>query len=215
MLEKNLRLATGVILVVSFIALVPLAVHSESISTFLPKLLLTEGTAGLLVAIFCLIARRKRIPAELSYVALVLYVVLFAYIGLAALDSLNCARCKGPNAAIMGDLNTIQTQAEIYYGGEGMNTYGQPVPLATSSQACEIEGSLFASQAVKDSLSSLEADGGSIECMSDGGAYAALSSLPSEKDLYWCVDSTGNAYSTRARLSSTVCPVEYIAPSPH
>lgn len=207
MLERPLRLATGVIFLASVIFIAFAFTHPGS--HFLPVFAGIEGIAGLMVSVICLIARRRHIPARSSYAALAFYIVLLPYLGLISLDSLNCDRCLGPDAAIQSNLNIIQTQAELYYGGEGLNTYGKPVPLATSPQACEVEGSMFASHAVQEAIASLEANGGSIECMSNSESYAALSSLPSAKGVYWCIDSTGNAYLTHTHLASTSCPAQY------
>ena len=133
--------------------------------------------------------------------------VVIAIIGVLSgvvLASLNTARSKGNDAAIQSDLSTVQTEAEIYYGGAGDNSYGAAVADCTTA------GSLFADDPVivKAIAGADSANGGGgVVCNSSGTAYAVSVVLSSDDTRSWCIDSTGGASkSTTALGTSVTCP---------
>jgi prepilin-type N-terminal cleavage/methylation domain-containing protein len=135
--------------------------------------------------------------------------VVIAIIGILSavvLASLNTARQKGNDAAIQSNLNTIQTQAEIYYG-DNSNTYGG----ADSTGDCGASGTMFVGNTtISSALAQAKTANGNValKCYvaTGGTAYAVASQLSTSASTYWCVDSTGFAGKRTGVLSSSACP---------
>ena len=73
-----------------------------------------------------------------TLIELLVVIAIIGILSAVVLASLNTARQKGNDAAIQSNLNTIQTQAEIYYG-DNSNTYGG----ADSTGDCGASGTMF------------------------------------------------------------------------
>jgi len=121
--------------------------------------------------------------------------VVIAIIGILAsvvLASLNTARSKGADAAIKANLNNLRAQAELFYD-DNTNSYA----------------SLCANTNIDQGMDAADAANGSgvVDCDSSATAWAAHAQLVTDTDLYYCVDSTGNAQSGTAKgASDVVCP---------
>jgi hypothetical protein len=123
------------------------------------------------------------------------------------LASLSTARTKGNDAAIRSDLSSIQTQAEIYYSNN--NNYGTSAALAGS---CVTAASLFvADTMVKNAVAAVSGiNGANVSCYTDAnpaGKYAIIARLTNDTTWYFCVDSSGNATTTKGTVASTACPL--------
>lgn len=141
-----------------------------------------------------------------TLIELLVVIAIIGILSAVVLASLNTARSKGNDAAIQSDLSTIQTEAEIYYGGTGNNTYG------TAGTTCTATGSLFAADTTiaKAITGAGTAAGGiaNVACNNSTSAYAVAAKLTTPTTAtYWCVDSTGTAHQTTTALgTATVCP---------
>jgi prepilin-type N-terminal cleavage/methylation domain-containing protein len=150
------------------------------------------------------ITRRSR---GFTLIELLVVIAIIGILSAVVLASLSTARSKGQDAAVQSNLSTIQTEAELYYGGNGGNSYG-----AASATCFPASGSsLFLGDttivnAIKSAKSS--AAGGVINCQNSTTAYAVQGELsnPATPTTYWCVDSTGKAGTSTTALSTTACP---------
>ena len=144
-----------------------------------------------------------------TLIELLVVIAIIGILSSVVLASLNTARTKGQDAAVQSDLSTIQTQAEIYYGGAGGNSYG-----ATAGATCTTAGSMFAADTtIARAITAAGNANGSadVTCGSSSTAYAVSSQLPTTiggTASYWCVDSTGfaGARSSAHADGATACP---------
>lgn len=143
-----------------------------------------------------------------TLIELLVVITIIGVLSSVVLASLNTARSRGNDAAIQSDLAAIQTQAEIFYGANS-NTYGTAATACTATA-----GTLWADTTVKKAIAAAQtAAGGTAPiCNSSTSAYAVSIKLNTTMtSQYWCVDSSGQATSTVASLTSgasnTTCPV--------
>ncbi len=148
-----------------------------------------------------------------TLIELLVVIAIIGILSAVVLASLSTARSKGNDAGLESDLNTIQTQAEIYYGGTGANSYGATVSNtpAANSNTCPNSSGLWADTTIKNAVlgAASIAKGGTITCNSTGSNYAIQAQLNAPAGtVYWCVDSTGRAATSSTQLLSGVvsCP---------
>ena len=138
-----------------------------------------------------------------TLIELLVVIAIIGVLSSVVLASLNTARSKGNDAAIQSNLSTIQTQAEIYYGGTGSNTYG------TAGTSCTTASSVFVDTNIARAVTAAESANGSssVVCNNSTSAYAISSPLSSSSSVYWCVDSTGfSGQRSTALGTATACP---------
>jgi len=108
---------------------------------------------------------------------------------------------RNHDAVIQRNLATIQTQAEIYYGGTGANSYG------TAGSSCS--AAVFSDATIAKAIAGAEVANGDamLVCNNSTTAYAVASKLSFDTARYWCVDSIGGASKSKTVLgTNTVCP---------
>ncbi len=148
-----------------------------------------------------IIIMQKNRSQGFTLIELLVVIAIIGVLSAVVLASLNTARSKGNDAAIQSDLSTIQTQAEIYYGAAGGNSYG------TAGTACN--NAVFSDSTITKAITGAEAANGTgtVVCNNTTSAYAISSQLSSDAAKYWCVDSTGFAGQRVTALGTdTVCP---------
>jgi prepilin-type N-terminal cleavage/methylation domain-containing protein len=147
-----------------------------------------------------------------TLIELLVVIAIIGILSAVVLASLNTARNKGNDAAIQSDLDTIRTQAEIYYGNN-TNSYGT-LAWTTGASCYPATGAHMFSTAgdatIQRAMSGADgANGtGSIGCAAAGSSYVVAAQLSSNTGAYWCVDSTGVSKQVTAAFPATLasCP---------
>jgi len=142
-----------------------------------------------------------------TLIELLVVIAIIGVLSAVVLASLSTARSKGNDAAIRSDLSSIQTQAEIFYGNNG-NKYNDGVAVAAGT--CDVAGTMFVTDTtIKNAVSAANNTNGSgvVNCRSDAGGtvYAISAALTASPGTFFCVDSTGNATTTVAAITTTNC----------
>jgi prepilin-type N-terminal cleavage/methylation domain-containing protein len=147
--------------------------------------------------------------------------VVVAIIGILAsvvLASLNTARGKGSDAAIQANLTDMQTQAAVYYDGNGNQSYGTNVSCVLTNGVITngCSAGVFSSTdstSIFNGLKTASIDGGGAianvygATSSDGSAYAVEANLKGAAGYNWCVDSGGKSEKVSGAANSlTTCP---------
>lgn len=139
-----------------------------------------------------------------TLIELLVVIAIIGILSAVVLASLSTARSKGNDAAIQSNLNTIQTQAEIY-SSTNSYSYNTQAFAATTASACS--GGMFSDTNIQKAMASAYSSSGStsgnIACVAAGTSYAVGVKLTSVAG-WWCVDSTGKA--KQVLTSSTAFP---------
>lgn len=154
-----------------------------------------------------------------TLIELLVVIAIIGILSAVVLASLNTARNKGADAAIKSNLQTIQTQAELFYDNNG-NKYNTDGSTAQALGACPASGNtMFNSEStIKNAIASaFNAVGATIATttcyMNAAGTeyfiQVPLKTLSSANTVqYYCVDSTGQATTTTTKLTSgTRCAI--------
>jgi type IV pilus assembly protein PilA len=143
-----------------------------------------------------------------TLIELLVVIAIIGILSAVVLASLNTARSKGSDAAIQSDLSTIQTEAEIYYGGKGANSYGTATSGYTNAN-CTAVGSLFDTNqdaVISKAVTAISANSVTPTCNNTATTYVIQSPLKTTAGTYWCVDSTGGAKQETVALATPNCP---------
>jgi type IV pilus assembly protein PilA len=129
-----------------------------------------------------------------TLIELLVVIAIIGILSAVVLASLNTARSKGSDAAVMSDLSGIRTQAQIYYG-DNSNSY---------TGVCD-DTTIAKQIAAADTANGAT---GAVKCDATGGtAYAVAADLVTTPGTTYCVDSAGTATTTTTAVASmgTVC----------
>ncbi len=138
-----------------------------------------------------------------TLIELLVVIAIIGILSAVVLASLNTARSRGNDAAIQSNLSTVRVQAEIYYSGTGVNTYGTTQTVCTA-------GMFSADTTIARAITATEAanGAGNMVCNSTATAYAISSPLSSVSTNSWCIDSSSQGKQITGALGSgvTLCP---------
>ena len=136
-----------------------------------------------------------------TLIELLVVIAIIGILSSVVLASLNSARAKGADAAIKANLANMRAEAEIYYDGPGLNTYG------ASANACSGTGVMFSSDTtMAKALAAAQASSGvAPTCVSTGQAWGISIPLKTNNAIHWCVDSAGTSAGQSAAISGPAC----------
>ncbi|HUY62404.1 MAG TPA: type II secretion system protein [Candidatus Paceibacterota bacterium] len=128
-----------------------------------------------------------------TLIELLVVIAIIGILSAVVLASLNTARQKGNDAAVESDLNTVRTQAEIYYG-DNSNSFGT-LTWSTGAACTTAAASMFSDPVILQAMKSAYADNGqgNIACAtgSAGQSFIVAAALTAAANTWWCTDSTG------------------------
>lgn len=138
-----------------------------------------------------------------TLIELLVVIAIIGILSAVVLASLNTARSKGSDAAIMSDIVGIRNQAQLYFNNNG--NYGSNAAVESS---CSATDNLFNDPTVATQVAAADtANGttGGVVCnvSAEGTAYAVSAALVATPSTYYCVDSTGAGTTTSAVLGAT------------
>lgn len=146
-----------------------------------------------------------------TLIELLVVVAILGILSSIVLVSLNTANTRGKDGAVQANLDSLRTQAQLYYntnGGYSLN--GVSIPASSS---CTAASSVFVDPRVTLQIQAADFanGGGSITCniALNGAAYAVFAELASTATQFFCVDSNGVGKKTSVGYvpgSNTSCP---------
>lgn len=138
-----------------------------------------------------------RIQSADSGFTLVELLVVVAILGIltsVVLVSLGTANTRGKDGAIQANLDSLRTQAQLYYNENGSYSLnGTGIPASSS---CTAANSVFVDSKITQQIIATDSVNGgarSVACnvAAGGAAYAVYAELASTAGAYFCVDSNG------------------------
>src|ERR1035437_4767644 len=115
----------------------------------------------------------KDLSKGFTLIELLVVIAIIGILSSIVLASLNTARGKGSDATVKGNLNTIRSQAELYYTDN--NSYAQTAFAQTTCPGYNVAGTnMFAADKnINGAIAQATTQGGNgNSCSSSGSAYA-------------------------------------------
>lgn len=143
-----------------------------------------------------------------TLIELLVVIAIIGILSAVVLASLNTARSKGSDAAIISDIGGIRTQAQLYFNDH--SNYG-PVATSVTGDCTATAANLFSDATVLNQTGAANTANGpanNVVCnvSTDGTAYAVSAQLVAAPTTYYCIDSTGTGTTTSNPLASaTIC----------
>lgn len=156
-----------------------------------------------------------------TLIELLIVITIIGILASIVMVSLNSARAKGADTAVKSNLDTVRSQAALFYSNIGRYRYG----LGTLYEGnCLTNNVMFQMSAdygglnlkpIADTIAAAiaaakAAGNGGVQCRTDGGGtvYMVMVQLKSSND-YWCIDSTNASKNIGSSLPASgvlACP---------
>lgn len=149
-----------------------------------------------------------------TLIELLVVIAIIGILSAVVLASLNTARNKGADAAVKSNLQTVQTQAELFYDNNG-NKYNTDGTTAVAVGACPTTaaaaGSMFVVEAtvrnaIASALNAVGTTSVASRCYMNASGSEYFIQLPLKTGGFYCVDSTGNTKTGTTTATGTACP---------
>jgi prepilin-type N-terminal cleavage/methylation domain-containing protein len=139
-----------------------------------------------------------------TLIELLVVIAIIGILSTIVLASLSTARTKGEDAAIQSTLQSMKTQAELYYSNANPSSYGVTTGAVTVT-TCNTAGTVFAptgTGTLGAMITSVKQRSTAVRCSTGLAGAGTMTSWGVEALLktnqYFCVDSTGNSTTTAA-----------------
>jgi prepilin-type N-terminal cleavage/methylation domain-containing protein len=137
-----------------------------------------------------------------TLIELLVVIAIIGVLSSVVLASLNTARVKGSDAAIKSSLQTVRTQAELYY--DTGSRYGSAAVAGVDCGATFTASTMLADSTITQALTSVKNNNGSVALYCNvpaaGTGYAIATALRGGG--WYCIDSTGASKSTQGTGST-------------
>lgn len=131
---------------------------------------------------------RQHNASGFTLIELLVVIAIIGILSAVVLSSLNSARSKGRDAAVLANMDSVSPQAVLYE--DTNHTFG------TSSNDCTV--GVFSDTKIQSMLTAvaLQNDNATPICYANDSTYALALTRPTGNGftpttVYWCVDSTG------------------------
>jgi prepilin-type N-terminal cleavage/methylation domain-containing protein len=137
-----------------------------------------------------------------TLIELLVVIAIIGILSSVVLASLNSARGKGSDAAVKGGMESLRSQAALYYDSNGQAYEAAGVNNAN----CIPTAGVFNDPQVKSIIANISTNASGIACTSSPSAYAVRATLKGGSGTgYWCVDSSGVASATPGQWTNGLC----------
>jgi type IV pilus assembly protein PilA len=136
-----------------------------------------------------------------TLIELLVVIAIIGILSSVVLASLNTARTKGQDASVKSNLDSVRTQAGVYWDtNKSYNPIGASIAgTDCGASASQPANTMLADQNIARALSATKSvSGAALYCnlKTDGQEYAIAARLPSGG--WWCTDSVASAQSGNA-----------------
>lgn len=150
-----------------------------------------------------------------TLIELLIVIAIIGILSLVVLGFLGAAKSSGNDAAIISQMNSMRSQAEVYYNTTGQGSYSTVTAGPTLCFSPSLVNSVFGAASsntgsVRNLVMAIYANQGGVtgsgmSCAVSPTAWMVIARLPSggtNGNISWCVDSAGHGVATSGITAS-------------